>query len=397
MFGNLALPRLLGAADTALPALGAVAWLLYLLGTVVTLPAALAGGLAGGWDFYAVFRAGAEPGLTETLLTLGVALTAASMVGNGVNIMLTIHRRPVSADGAGLPVFARTLYATAVVHILAALALVVGVAVISTGTKFGTGAADPDLPLRWFWMFAHPFVYASVLPAVGVISETLVRFAGRRAFAPRATAVAIVLHAALVCLTWGRHLFGNGDAVGATVQSGLSVLLIVPAALYVVSWLGTLYGGSIRYGAALWYALGAIVMLAVAVLGSLLLSTPGTAAMLGGTLFASAQFHYLAGGVLLAFLAGLHMWWPDLIGRRYDEQLGQIGALLVFVGCNAAFAPRMLMGLRGARQGWSGPAGDLGVLSVIGGWVLLLGLGVLTVCLLSAYRDGARIETSTPD
>jgi len=99
----------------------------------------------------------------------------------------------------------------------------------------------------------------------------------------------------------------------------------------------------------------------------------------------------------MAFLAGLHMWWPDLFGRRHDEHLAQIGALLIFVGYDAAFVPRLLMGLRGARQGWSGPAGDLGIVSVIGGWVLLIGLGVLIVCLLSAYRDGARIETATSD
>lgn len=399
VFGNLALPRLLGAETTALPALGAMSWLLYVLGAIVIVPAALFGGLDGGWDFFAVFRAGAAPGLAETLLTLGVSLIAASLVCNGLNFILTIHRRPESSAGAyDMPVLAWTLYATAVVHILATVVLVVTVTIISTDAKVAGGlidpaaGGDPQLPVRWFWMFAHPFVYASLLPAVGVISETLVRYARKRVFAPRTMAAAVVLYAALVCLTWGQHLFGSGDDLADTVYSGLVLLTVVPAALFALSWLGTLYGGAIRLSTALWYALAAVMMLAVAGVSGLLLATPGPGAMLRGTLFAGAQFHYLAGGVFFAFLAGLYMWWPGQFGRRPAEGSGNLGALLVFVGYNAAFAPRLLMGLRGARQGWSGLPGDLGFLSVIGGWLLAVGLAVAVWCLLASYRKGAAVE-----
>ncbi|MBU1072325.1 cbb3-type cytochrome c oxidase subunit I, partial [bacterium] len=190
VLGNYALPRLLGADDTAQPALGALSFVLYALGAAATVAAALAGGLDGGWDFFAVFRPDAAPGLAETLLTLGVALTAASMVCNGVNFISTIHRlRPASMGLYDLPVFAWTLYATAVVHILATAALAVVVTIISADAKFAGGLVDPDaggdplLPQRWFWLFAHPFVYASVLPAIGVISEALGRFARKRVFA----------------------------------------------------------------------------------------------------------------------------------------------------------------------------------------------------------------------
>jgi len=398
VFGNLVLPRLLGAEATALPALGVMSWLLYALGALVIVPAALFGGLEGGWDFFAVFQAGAAPGLAATLLTLGVSLTAASLVCNGVNFILTIHRRPDASTGFyDLPVLAWTLYATAVVHILATVALVVTVTIISADAKAAGGlidpaaGGDPGLPARWFWMFAHPFVYVSLLPAVGVITETLARTARQRAFAPRATAAAVVLYAALVCLTWGQHLFGSGDDLADTVHSGLALLTIVPAALFAMNWLGTLYGGAIRLSTAFWYALAAVAMLAVAGVSGLLTATPGPGAMLRGTLFAGAQFHYLVGGILFAFLAGLHMWWTVLFGRRPAEGSGTLGALLIVVGYNAAFAPRLLMGLRGATKGWSGPPGDLGILSVVGGGLLVVGLAVAVWSLLAAYRGGAPV------
>ncbi len=38
------------------------------------------------------------------------------------------------------------------------------------------------------------------------------------------------------------------------------------------------------------------------------------------TYFVVAHFHYvMVGGMVMAFLGGLHFWWPKMTGRMYPE------------------------------------------------------------------------------
>ena len=42
------------------------------------------------------------------------------------------------------------------------------------------------------------------------------------------------------------------------------------------------------------------------------------------TYFIVAHFHFvMVGGMLMAFLAGVHFWWPKMTGRMYPEKLSQ--------------------------------------------------------------------------
>ena len=56
------------------------------------------------------------------------------------------------------------------------------------------------------------------------------------------------------------------------------------------------------------------------------------------TYFVVAHFHYvMMGGTVMAFLAGLHYWWPKMFGRMYNEFSAKIAALLIFIGFNMTF------------------------------------------------------------
>jgi cytochrome c oxidase subunit 1 len=55
----------------------------------------------------------------------------------------------------------------------------------------------------------------------------------------------------------------------------------------------------------------------------------------------------MVGGTLLAYLGGLHYWWPKIIGRMYPEGWGRFSALVVFVGFNLTFAPQFVLGYMG--------------------------------------------------
>ncbi len=367
VLGHLVLPGRLGVEALASPRLSAMALAFYVSGAVVAMLAGFFGGLESGWDFFGA--AGPVP----ALLAFGLTLVAASLAACGLNFILTVHR----AENAS--VMGWTLYAAAVLQIAALAILAVGLSKLS---------GDVLQARSWFWMFTQTWLASSVVAAVGVVAETLARCARKPVFAPRTLSGAAAALGVVASMAWGRHLFGSGADVDATVHSGFALLMVVPAAVIAVAWLGTLYGGAIRFSAALGYALGAAVLFAVTSLGGLFTATPGPGALLRGTLYHGAHLHYLSGGVLMAFLAGLHAWWPAVSGRLFAETGAKTGALLVFLGFNAAFAPRLLMGLRGAYAGWDGLPGDLGWLSVIGGWLLTAGLAVLIAVLLASMRDG---------
>jgi cytochrome c oxidase subunit 1 len=59
---------------------------------------------------------------------------------------------------------------------------------------------------------------------------------------------------------------------------------------------------------------------------------------LTATYFVVAHFHYvMVGGTLLAYLGGIHFWWPKITGRMYPEGWGRISAVIIFLGFNLTF------------------------------------------------------------
>ena len=66
------------------------------------------------------------------------------------------------------------------------------------------------------------------------------------------------------------------------------------------------------------------------------------------TYFVVAHFHYImVGGMVTAFMGGLHYWWPKITGRMYPEKLGQLAALVTFIGFNLTFFPQFVLGYLG--------------------------------------------------
>lgn len=66
------------------------------------------------------------------------------------------------------------------------------------------------------------------------------------------------------------------------------------------------------------------------------------------TYFVVAHFHYvMMGSTTIAFLGGIHYWWPKMFGRMYSEKWAAIAAGLVFIGFNWTFIPQFVLGSRG--------------------------------------------------
>jgi cytochrome c oxidase subunit 1 len=75
------------------------------------------------------------------------------------------------------------------------------------------------------------------------------------------------------------------------------------------------------------------------------------------TYFVVAHFHYvMMGGTVIAFLGGMHHWWPKMTGRMYNETWGRkIASVVVFIGFNLTFFPQFIAG----HPGHAAPLRDL--------------------------------------
>src|SRR5690242_15945154 len=96
------------------------------------------------------------------------------------------------------------------------------------------------------------------------------------------------------------------------------------------------------------YALGFIGLFTIGGMTGLFLAALGLDVHVTDTYFVIAHFHYImVGGTVMAFLGGVHYWWPKISGKMYPEGLAKVGALTVFLGFNLTFFPQFVLGYLG--------------------------------------------------
>src|SRR5262249_44834865 len=69
------------------------------------------------------------------------------------------------------------------------------------------------------------------------------------------------------------------------------------------------------------------------------------------TYFIIAHFHFImVGGMVMAYMGGLHFWWPKITGRLYSENWGRVSAVIIFVGFILTFLPQFVLGYLGMQR-----------------------------------------------
>jgi cytochrome c oxidase subunit 1 len=206
-----------------------------------------------------------------------------------------------------------------------------------------------------------------VLPAMGVASEIIPCFARKHIFGYRFMTYAILGIASIGFLVWGHHMFVSGQSVYASmVFSILSFLVAIPSAIKVFNWTATLYKGRITFSAPMLYALGFVGLFTIGGLTGLVLAALALDVHLTDTYFVIAHFHYImVGGSVMAYLGGLHFWWPKMTGRLYPEMWGRIAALTIFFGFNLTFFPQYLLGYEGMPRRYHAYPPEFQVLNLL--------------------------------
>ncbi len=104
------------------------------------------------------------------------------------------------------------------------------------------------------------------------------------------------------------------------VFSIITMLVAVPSAVKTFNWTATMYKGSITWESPTFWVLGFMGLFLIGGLTGLFLATLGLDIHLHDTYFVVAHFHYImVGGAIMAFLGGLHFYWPKMTGRMYPE------------------------------------------------------------------------------
>ncbi|MFO0966198.1 MAG: cytochrome c oxidase subunit I [Gemmataceae bacterium] len=403
ILGNFVLPMMIGARDLAFPKLNLLSWYIFMVSGVFTLWVLVNGGVDTGWTFYTPYSTASSH--TQVIMTgLGVLIVGFSSILTALNFIVTIHKmRAPGMTWFRMPLFCWSMYATSIIIVLGTPVLSITVLLLAVERVAQIGIFDPAIggdPLlfqHFFWFYSHPAVYIMILPGMGVVSELVAAFARKKVFGYTFVAFASLAIAFLGFLVWGHHMFITYQSIYAKlIFSLLSFLVAIPSAVKVFNWTATLYKGSISYDTPMLYALGFIGLFTIGGLTGLFLAAVAVDSHVSDSYFIVAHFHYImVGGMVMAYMGGLHYWWPKISGRMYPEAWGRLGMITIFIGFNLTFFPQFLLGYLGMPRRYHDYSHwpelqVLNVMSSAGASILAIGYVIPLVYLLWSLGYGKK-------
>jgi cytochrome c oxidase subunit I len=404
-FSNYLWPLLLGSRDMAFPRLNALGYWMYLASGIFLYVGFLSGnGPNDGWFNYVPYASrDYNPGLNEDFYSLGMVLLGIATTVGAANFIVTAMRtRAPGMSIDRLPILVWGTLTANVANLLVVPSVSLAFFLLWLDRHFGTHFFDPaggGQPLLWqhlFWIFGHPWVYAIVLPAMGMVSDGLPVFCRRPLVGYSVVALSTVATMILGFGVWVHHMFATGlPGLGMSFFSGASIAIVVPSAVAVFAWLATIwYGRPVITTAFLFFSSMILLFVIGGVSGFMTASVP-VDWQLTDTYFVVAHLHYVLIGInLFPVVGAVYFWFPKMTGHLLDERLGRWNFWTMFIGFNLAFLPMHLTGLLGMPRRVYTYSGDMGwnalnLITTVGSFIFALGIALLLVNVLRSLRRGA--------
>ncbi len=404
-FMNAIMPLQIGARDVAFPFLNSLGfWLFFFGGLFLNISWFFGQVPDAGWTSYASLSIASE-GHGVDFYAIGLQIAGAGTLMGGINFLVTIiNMRAPGMTYMRMPLFTWTTFVASAMILFAFPPLTVGLFLLTFDRMFGGNFFDHTMggnTIIWehiFWIFGHPEVYILILPAFGIFSEIFSIFSRKRLFGYSAMVFATVLIGFLGFMVWAHHMFTVG--LGPTANAIFSVAtmtIAVPTGVKIFNWLLTIWGGNIKVTTPMLYALGFIPSFVMGGVTGVMAGTAPLDYQLHDSYFIVAHFHYvIVGGVVLAILAGVHLWWPKMFGTMLNDKLGKIEFWFFFIGFHMTFLIQHWLGLWGMPrrvwtymdgQGWN--SGN--IISSIGALFMAIGVITLVINIIKTTMKNERV------
>ncbi len=403
-FSNYLFPLLLGTRDMAFPRLNAFSYWVYLAAGLFLYASFVIGQAPNdGWFNYAPYAGKTfNPGLNMDFYALGMILLGISTTVGAANFVITVMR--LRAPGMSinrLPIIIWGTTTVSVGNLLAVPAVSLAFFLLWMDRQFGThffDTAGGGQPLLWqhlFWIFAHPWVYIIVLPAMGMVSDGLPVFCRRPLVAYTLVVLATITTMVLGFGVWLHHMFATGiPFLALSFFSGASFIITIPSAVAVFAWVATIWAGRVVVTTAFLFFAGFISMFVIGGVSGVMTASVPADLQLTDTYFIVAHIHYVLIGInLFGVLGGFYFWFPKMSGRMMSETLGRWNFWLTFLGFNLAFLPMHWTGLLGMpRRIYTYPDGmgwdTVNMITTIGAFILAFGLLLFFINIFVSLRRG---------
>ena len=306
-FSNYLWPLLLGSRDMAFPRLNALSYWIFLFAGIFMYSSFPVGEAPNaGWFNYVPFSGPIyNTGPNIDVFALGMVLLGISTSVGSVNFLVTLFR--MRAPGMTInrvPILVWGTLTASVANLLAIPSVSLAFFLLWLDRQVGThffDVANGGKPLLWqhlFWIFGHPWVYAIVLPAMGIVSDALPTFCRRPLVGYAAVALATMATMLLGFEVWIHHMFATGlPAVALSIFGAASMVISIPSAVAVFAWIATIWLGKPVFKTPFLFFAGFVILFVIGGLSGVMTAAVPLDWQLNETYFIVAHLHYVLLGI----------------------------------------------------------------------------------------------------